>query len=264
MHKGFKCLDVTEGHVYISHDVVFDESVYPFSKLHPNAGVRLRSEILLLHPTLLNPSDLGHNTTTDLSGNGSLHTNPLLEHAGFGDNTASAGTVSANPRRHFMQVGDFPVLAETGADPGGDLPAATASPTLGSVLDPAPSSSAPVSPVSNSLPSTPRAPRGVSPVRPAPRTGGQGTTPSSSVPALGSSVPAVAHTSTSRAGAGSPAPTASGPPGSFAPFIPVPSPTSPASTSPQQPQQQHPTTRLQQGIRKPKVYIDGIQSVMVS
>jgi hypothetical protein len=48
MHKGFKCLDVAAGWVYISRDVVFDESVYPFSKLNPNAGVCLRSEVLLL------------------------------------------------------------------------------------------------------------------------------------------------------------------------------------------------------------------------
>jgi hypothetical protein len=48
MHKGLKCLDIAAGRVYISRDVVFDESVYPFSKLNPNAGVRLRSKILLL------------------------------------------------------------------------------------------------------------------------------------------------------------------------------------------------------------------------
>jgi hypothetical protein len=29
LHKGFKCLDVTAGWVYISHDVVFDETLYP-------------------------------------------------------------------------------------------------------------------------------------------------------------------------------------------------------------------------------------------
>jgi hypothetical protein len=46
--KGFKCLDVTEGRVYISHDVVFDETVFPSTKLNPNAGTRLRSKILLL------------------------------------------------------------------------------------------------------------------------------------------------------------------------------------------------------------------------
>lgn len=46
-HKGFKCLDPKEGRVYISRDVVFDENVFPFASLHPNAGARLRAEILL-------------------------------------------------------------------------------------------------------------------------------------------------------------------------------------------------------------------------
>lgn len=46
--RGFKCLDVTGGRVYISREVVFDETIYPFSKLNPNAGICLRSEILLL------------------------------------------------------------------------------------------------------------------------------------------------------------------------------------------------------------------------
>jgi hypothetical protein len=44
-------LDVDTGHVYVSHDVVFDEGVLPFSQLHPNAGPQLRAEILLLPPT---------------------------------------------------------------------------------------------------------------------------------------------------------------------------------------------------------------------
>jgi hypothetical protein len=48
LHKGFKCLNVVEGRVYVSRDVVFDETVYPFSKLNPNAGARLRGEIQLL------------------------------------------------------------------------------------------------------------------------------------------------------------------------------------------------------------------------
>jgi hypothetical protein len=53
MHKGFKCLDTRTGRIYISRDVVFDEDLFPFSKLHDNAGARLTSEILLLPPTLL-------------------------------------------------------------------------------------------------------------------------------------------------------------------------------------------------------------------
>jgi hypothetical protein len=48
LHKGVKCLDVTSGCVYIYRDVVFDENVFPFASLHPNAGRRLTQDILLL------------------------------------------------------------------------------------------------------------------------------------------------------------------------------------------------------------------------
>jgi hypothetical protein len=34
----------------------FDEQVFPFSTLRPNASARLRSEIALLHPSLINPN----------------------------------------------------------------------------------------------------------------------------------------------------------------------------------------------------------------
>jgi hypothetical protein len=50
--KGYKCLDSSTGRGYISRDVIFDESVFPFSSLHPNAGERLNVNILLLPPTL--------------------------------------------------------------------------------------------------------------------------------------------------------------------------------------------------------------------
>jgi hypothetical protein len=47
MHKGFKCLNISKWHVYISRDVIFDESVFPFATLHPNSGVRYTSDVLL-------------------------------------------------------------------------------------------------------------------------------------------------------------------------------------------------------------------------
>lgn len=46
--------------VYVSRDVIFDEQVFPFSKLHPNAGALLRSQVLLLPPSLLNSSSINH------------------------------------------------------------------------------------------------------------------------------------------------------------------------------------------------------------
>lgn len=53
LHKGFKCLDIPTGRVYVSRDVIFDENIFPFSTLHSNAGARLRSEIALLSSSLL-------------------------------------------------------------------------------------------------------------------------------------------------------------------------------------------------------------------
>jgi histone deacetylase 1/2 len=53
LHKGYKCLDISSGRVYISRDVIFDEDIFPFSELHSNAGARLRAEVLLLPPELV-------------------------------------------------------------------------------------------------------------------------------------------------------------------------------------------------------------------
>lgn len=58
MHKGFKCLDISSGRIYISRYVVFDEEVFPFSLLHPNAEALLPKEIVLLQNHLLNPGDV--------------------------------------------------------------------------------------------------------------------------------------------------------------------------------------------------------------
>ena len=55
LHKGYKCLEVSTGRVYISRDVVFDETLFPFAQLHPNAGALLRQEISLLSDPLTSP-----------------------------------------------------------------------------------------------------------------------------------------------------------------------------------------------------------------
>jgi hypothetical protein len=53
-HNGYMCLEPTTRRVYISRDVMFHETVFPFSKFHSNAGAQLRSEIHLLPPSLQN------------------------------------------------------------------------------------------------------------------------------------------------------------------------------------------------------------------
>jgi hypothetical protein len=75
MHKGVKCLDINSGQIYISRDVVFDETVFPFASLHPNAGALLRREILLLPESLRTPpvsSHEGENNCNDLTPNDSV------------------------------------------------------------------------------------------------------------------------------------------------------------------------------------------------
>jgi hypothetical protein len=59
--KGFKCLDLLTDHTYISRDVIFDENIFHFSKLHPNSGPRLRAEISLL-PSSRGESVIDHMT----------------------------------------------------------------------------------------------------------------------------------------------------------------------------------------------------------
>lgn len=35
LHKGYKCLDRSTGHIYISRDVIFDETIFPFANHNP-------------------------------------------------------------------------------------------------------------------------------------------------------------------------------------------------------------------------------------
>jgi hypothetical protein len=53
-HNGFECLDPKLGRLYISRDVTFDETIFPFSEPHPNVDHRLQEEIALFSPNLLN------------------------------------------------------------------------------------------------------------------------------------------------------------------------------------------------------------------
>jgi hypothetical protein len=53
-HKGYKCLDISTGRVYISRDVVFDETIFPFPHFIPMpAPVFAQKSRSFLHPWLM-------------------------------------------------------------------------------------------------------------------------------------------------------------------------------------------------------------------
>jgi hypothetical protein len=65
LHKGYKCLDISTGRIYVSRDIVFDETVFTFASLRSNAGARLRAEIDLL-PLSLQPINLHYHEGREL------------------------------------------------------------------------------------------------------------------------------------------------------------------------------------------------------
>ena len=233
MHKGFKCLDPAEGCVYISRDVVFDETVFPFSTLRPNAGARLRAEIALLNPSLLSPhASFGNATVHDQYSSPSVSTNVSSsvneDSAGNGENPGENGAPNEAPKptmqRHFMQPRDDSPGTEAGVD--SPAPAVPRTGRSGeSTLDRVPDSLTP-------------APSAAVDVVGAPVSPGGGSSAADAVPAsaAGGSLPAQTDP-----GASSGAQEAG----------------SSASTASEATAVQRPVTRLQRGITQPKVFTDG-------
>jgi hypothetical protein len=83
--------------VYISRDVVFDEHVFPFASLHPNAGARLRKEIELLPDLFPLPS-------TRLGNVNSLHQH--MPSPVFTDRSSSCLDVAENVEKNSSSNGD--------------------------------------------------------------------------------------------------------------------------------------------------------------
>jgi hypothetical protein len=121
MHKGFKCLDVSAGRIYISRDVVFDEKSFPFSELHANAGARLRSEIALFPSTLFDLSMPFGSTTVPTTDAINSSTNPMPD-----SDQNPEETPAAEPVFHAV------VQGETCTQIGEDRPAPGAAPTSAS------------------------------------------------------------------------------------------------------------------------------------
>jgi histone deacetylase 1/2 len=114
MHKGYKCLDISSGRVYISPDVIFDEAIFPFSELHEDAGARLRKEVEVL-PDLFYPSrgPIVHDLSMVNCSN--MPANPVHPHANQNSeqNPVFGGILHAASQE--------PTGASPGADPPADL-----------------------------------------------------------------------------------------------------------------------------------------------
>jgi hypothetical protein len=67
--------------VYISYDVVFDETVFLFSKLNQNAGTRLCSEILLPPLDFQPYNSLSHGNEFSECSNDDVPVNPISTNA---------------------------------------------------------------------------------------------------------------------------------------------------------------------------------------
>lgn len=151
LHKGFKCLDPPIGRIYISRDVTFDENVFPFSQLHPNAGARLRQEISLLPPDLQPlPYDQGGELMSDHMFNSNNSCEELCAGDGgefHADSVADAET-AASPASPPTSAPTISPPGETSA-PTTSPPGETTSPIVqltGSLSDSAPGFPASVSP----------------------------------------------------------------------------------------------------------------------
>ncbi len=85
----------------MSRDVTFDEQVFPFATLHPNAGARLRAEIALLPPGLT-PSDQGGEEHHDHMFNISIPSTTDISCAGPPEIAATdaLGTLDGVPGAH--------------------------------------------------------------------------------------------------------------------------------------------------------------------
>jgi hypothetical protein len=234
LHKGFKCLDVAAGRVYISRDVVFDESIYPFTQLNPNAGARFRSELLLLPSDLLPPWGVQtHNHMSNiLPDDATNHASSFQEENTTNLDENRVAGVFVPPGVSSSGFSADPSVR--GAGGSASLPAADNAPGAAS---PAPN------------PPSPRLPR--LPVVSAER----GEAGSSTAAAPSTTLELAPHDSPGSGAAA--APIEEDPAGSDAVVDVVPPEPTQAGPPPEAEAPLRPRTRLQSGIRKEKQFTDG-------
>jgi hypothetical protein len=227
-HKGFKCLDPKSGRVYISRDVTFDEIIFPFFELHPNAGRHLQDKIALLPPNLLNTGVI-----------------QLRDHVSNNSNPVANPSVSTRPQEHVHTTNtEEPGLQEmvhttniedgpgTGTEADSPAPDHTTASTLGSWTLGAASTP-------NSMP-----PGAVSASNPVPIIGTQTDSAGFSAAGEASAPEHTLATGSTAAGSASGAGSSAVAHGSVAP-------------EDTQHVSHHAATHGQRGIRKPKIYTNG-------
>jgi hypothetical protein len=74
MHKWFKCLDASTSRIYISQDVIFDESIFLIASLHLTVDACYHSEVILLPST-----QPGDDAITNLTSVPTLSVLPVFE-----------------------------------------------------------------------------------------------------------------------------------------------------------------------------------------
>jgi hypothetical protein len=93
-HLGFKCLDRSTGRIYISRDVVFDETIYPFSIDHSQNSQPTEDLLLLPDPardsSMCNDMDCATNMVPSIAVSGAgdhvdsplhgMHVPPDIDH----------------------------------------------------------------------------------------------------------------------------------------------------------------------------------------
>lgn len=106
MHKGFECIEPSYGRVYISRDVVFNETIFPFTTLRHNVGALLRKEIFLLPASLRNPGDenCANSMPTNVC-NGTGH----VQHFCVGNSTKNEAGTDETSSAHGFSVADDPM-----------------------------------------------------------------------------------------------------------------------------------------------------------
>jgi hypothetical protein len=232
LHKGYKFLDPKDGRVYISRDVVFDEHVFPFASLHPNAGARLRKEIELLPDLFPSPStSLGNVNLLHQHMPSPASTNRSSSCLDVAENAEKIPNSNGEETRRLATIvpGHFMCSPAGGsAHLEADSPALVPSGAVGASS----SAAAPTDPLS--------------PDRCRDLTAGSGFSTPSSAPHVPPQ-PYVAPQPDPTGGTTAPTEILSS--GSIAVAAPAIAPAAPTP--------QHPSTRLSQGISKPKSRTDG-------